>query len=122
MWRATAASPTTATLSSGKASDLTVCLQFINGVMTRKQTVKSLAFPELKVAVADLRGRNLIEPGLVGFEDGPSQDFDVLGDRRLVGGGVGTGEAAEQKTRSGESDCACNRQVTTRDVHGGPPR
>ena len=25
--------------------------QFINGVMTRKQTVKSLAFPELKVAV-----------------------------------------------------------------------
>ena len=26
--------------------------QFINGVMTRKQVVKSLAFPELKVAVA----------------------------------------------------------------------
>src|SRR5436190_12163639 len=26
--------------------------QFINGVMTRKQTVKSLAFPDLKVAVA----------------------------------------------------------------------
>ena len=25
--------------------------EFINGVMTRKQTVKSLAFPELKVAV-----------------------------------------------------------------------
>ncbi len=25
--------------------------QFINGVMTRKQVVKSLAFPELKVAV-----------------------------------------------------------------------
>src|SRR5262249_20856466 len=25
--------------------------QFINGVMTRKQTVKSLAFPELKVSV-----------------------------------------------------------------------
>src|SRR5262249_23720676 len=79
--------------------------------------------PSVRVAVADLRGRDLIEPGLVGFENGPPQHLDVLGDRGLVGGGrVGTGEAAQQKAGSGESDCTCNRHITTRDVHRCPPR
>jgi hypothetical protein len=34
-----------------RASAVETKEQFINGVMTRKQVVKSLAFPELKVAV-----------------------------------------------------------------------
>src|SRR6266705_3824204 len=77
--------------------------------------------PSVRMAVADLSGCHLLQLDLVGFEQRLSQGLDALGDRRLVGG-FGAREAAEQKAGSAESKCACNRQVTTRYVHGFPPR
>src|SRR6266508_3072611 len=77
--------------------------------------------PSVRMAVADLRGRHLLQLDLVGFERRLSQDLDALGDRRLVGG-FGAREATEQEAGSAESKCACNREVTTRHVHWFPPR
>src|SRR2546428_8703680 len=77
--------------------------------------------PSVRMAVADLRGCYLLQLALVGFEQSLSQGLDALGDHRLVGG-FGACEAPEQKAGSAESKCACNRQVTTRYVHGFPPR
>src|SRR5438132_11272309 len=73
--------------------------------------------PAVGMAVADLRGCDLLQLGLVGFEQRLSKDLDVLLDRRLVGG-LGVRETAEQKAGSRESHCACNRQFTSGYVHG----
>src|SRR5207249_2723135 len=77
--------------------------------------------PSVRMAVADLRGCHLLQLALVRFEQRLSQGLDAVGDRRLVGG-FGAREAAEQKAGSAESECACYREVTTRYVHGFPPR
>src|SRR5262249_7091416 len=98
----------------------------LDGLLARHHAIDELLLgldPAVRVAVADLRRRDLIEPGLIGLENGPPQHLDVLGDRGLVGGGsVGTGEAAQQKAGSGESDCTGNGHFTTRDGHRCPPR
>src|SRR5438046_551322 len=73
--------------------------------------------PSVGMAVADLSGCHLLQPRLVGFEQRLSQDLDALFHRRLVGG-CGAREAAEQEAGSAESNCACNREVTPRYVHG----
>src|SRR4030095_952237 len=69
---ATAALPTTATLSSGKASDLTTCLR----VMTPVDELLLGLHPPVRMAVADLSGCDLLQPGLVGLELSFSQDLD----------------------------------------------
>src|SRR5439155_26826991 len=60
---------------------------------------------------------HLLQLGLVGFEQGLSQDLDALLDRRLVVG-LSAREATEQKPGRAESKCACNHHVTPRYVHG----
>src|SRR5439155_19956272 len=73
--------------------------------------------PSVRMAVADLSECHLLQLGLVGFEQGLSQDLDALLDRRLVVG-LSAREATEQKPGRAESKCACNHHVTPRYVHG----
>jgi hypothetical protein len=73
--------------------------------------------PPVRVAVADLRRRDLLELGLVGVEDRLAKHLDVLGDRRLVGGRLDAREATEQQAGDCECHCASNCHVTTRHFH-----
>ena len=63
----------------------------------------------------------MLQLALVGFEDRQPQGLDALGHRRLVAG-FGDRGAAEQQAGSAERNCARNHHVTTRHVHGFPPR
>src|SRR5215470_8197787 len=68
------------------------------------------------MSVADLRGRDLLQLGLVGFEQALPEDLDALGDRRLVGG-RGCGGAAEQEVPGPDRNGSRDREITTRYVH-----
>src|SRR4030095_14926297 len=73
--------------------------------------------PSVGMAVAHLCGRYLLQPRLVCFELHLAEDLDVLLDSRLIPRRR-AGGAFEQKTGSTKSKCACNREITTRYVHG----
>src|SRR5258705_4374675 len=72
--------------------------------------------PAVRMAVADLRGRDLLQLGLVGFEQALPKDLDALGDRRLVSGRC-PGGAAEEEVPGPERNSTRHREVTTRYVH-----
>src|SRR5262249_26623974 len=75
----------------------------------------------VRVGVADRGGRHLLELAPVRLEQRLAQGLDILGDRRLVGG-VGARRAAEGEGGSTQSKDTGNRHITTRYIHGSPPR
>src|SRR4029453_3630423 len=77
--------------------------------------------PAVRMAIADLRGRDLLQLGLGGSEQALPEDLDALGARRLVSG-RGPGGATEQEVPGPERNSPRHREVTTRYVHDFLPR
>jgi hypothetical protein len=110
-----AALPTTATLSSGKVIDLTIAFL----VMTPVDELGLDLDPAVRVAVAHLIGRQLLELGFVGLQERLAQCLNGLIDRGCVGFGARRGRA--DKLRCAERESAGNGQITAGYLHGFLP-
>src|SRR5262249_20856464 len=97
----------------------------LDGLLARHHAIDELFLgldPSVRVAVADLRGRDLIEPGLVGLEKAAPRRWTCLGaPRRGRGGRAGWENPPQQKPGGGEHVPPLTRHFTTRDVHGCSP-